>query len=336
MRFRIGNRVTGRILAIALAMGMAGAAAPAHAQLAPLEDGSFAPQCDRACLRDVMDLYLDALTSNDPSRLPVGIKVKFTENGVELPLGEAGWRTMDGLRGRFRQYTIDPEGGNVGFHGVVEENGENAILSVRLHMRDGLIREIEQIVVRNDEAARRLLDRGEPDAIWSESVPAGERLTREQMVAVANAYFSAIQRGAGTHVGFTEDCYRLENGLRMTGNPSLDRPGRPIPIHSMGCTEQLGLKGYLAFDTELRDRRFMVVDEEKGIVFAHVFFDHAGDVAETVLEDGTRVPVQLRVQRPYSLQVHEVFKLEAGRVARILAALNSVPFGMRSSWETRD
>jgi hypothetical protein len=80
----------------------------------------------------------------------------------------------------------------------------------------------------------------------------------------------------------------------------------------------------------------MVVDEEKGIVFAHVFFDHAGDVAETVLEDGTRVPVQLRVQRPYSLQVHEVFKLEAGRVARILAALNSVPFGMRSSWETRD
>jgi len=43
--------------------------------------------CDEACLKSTMDGYLQALQAHDPSRLTVAPRVRFTENGVAIPLG---------------------------------------------------------------------------------------------------------------------------------------------------------------------------------------------------------------------------------------------------------
>ena len=39
-------------------------------------------------------MYMDALSHHDPSRLPLAAHVRFTENGAQVPLGEALWVTF--------------------------------------------------------------------------------------------------------------------------------------------------------------------------------------------------------------------------------------------------
>ena len=53
--------------------------------------------CDRACLEGFVNQYLDALVSRNPYSLPLGPKVKFTENEQVIPLGEGIWGTASGL-----------------------------------------------------------------------------------------------------------------------------------------------------------------------------------------------------------------------------------------------
>ena len=48
------------------------------------------PPCDRACLENYMDQYLDAMLANDPSLELFTRDCKFTENGIRLPLGNEG------------------------------------------------------------------------------------------------------------------------------------------------------------------------------------------------------------------------------------------------------
>ena len=59
--------------------------------------------CDRTCLSGFVTQYLDALTAHDPKRLTVTSNVRFTENGVAIPLGEALWVTIE----RLGSYRVD-------------------------------------------------------------------------------------------------------------------------------------------------------------------------------------------------------------------------------------
>ena len=47
--------------------------------------------CDRACLNGIVDQYLAAMVTHDPSHLPLAKTVKFTEDGVPLELGDGLW-----------------------------------------------------------------------------------------------------------------------------------------------------------------------------------------------------------------------------------------------------
>ena len=67
------------------------------------------PPCDRACLEGYVDRYLDAMLANDVSPKLFARDVKFTENGIRLPLGNEGlWFGMSG-RGRYTFYVPDVE-----------------------------------------------------------------------------------------------------------------------------------------------------------------------------------------------------------------------------------
>src|SRR5512147_1301298 len=91
--------------------------------------------CNRACLEGFVNRYLDALVAHDPSRLPLADNVVFVENQQVLKLGDGLWRTATGL-GRYRHYFADPERGQAGLIGVIEESGTKIIFDLRLAIED--------------------------------------------------------------------------------------------------------------------------------------------------------------------------------------------------------
>src|SRR5277367_6428148 len=148
--------------------------------------------CDRTCLNKFVDQYLDAVVAHDPSRLPTTKLVKFTENGQKLELGDGFWRSATG-KGTYKFYVDDPEAGQVGFEGTMQEAGLPVIIALRLKIENQKISEIETIVARGGMAeggAANLDKLGKPRAGFEEEIPAAERVSRLDLIKTANKYFS--------------------------------------------------------------------------------------------------------------------------------------------------
>ena len=104
-----------------------------------------------------------------------------------------------------------------------------------------------------------------------------------------------------------------------------------MDISGMGCKEQFET-GFFNFVTRIRDRRFEVVDEERGLVLTFAFFDHAGNVPEVTLSNGKTIPIG--VKRPWTWEIAELFKIENGLIREIGALYQEAPYGMGSGWST--
>ena len=62
--------------------------------------------CNRACLESFVDRYLDAVVADQPSMVPLAPSVRFTEDGVQLVIGDASLASLR-LSGIF--WANDPE-----------------------------------------------------------------------------------------------------------------------------------------------------------------------------------------------------------------------------------
>jgi hypothetical protein len=82
----------------------------------------------------------------------------------------------------------------------------------------------------------------------------------------------------------------------------------------------------------VRDRRYPIVDTERGLVYAEVFFDHAGVMKSQVLADGTVSPVPPDMQVPFTFEIGELFKIRDGKILHIEALVIPAPYGMGSGW----
>jgi hypothetical protein len=323
--------------------------------------------CDKACLEKFVDQYMDAMLADEPGETLFARDCRFTENGVRLPLGSEGlWAGMVGI-GTYKFYVPDIETQQIGFFGTAKEEAQNpggpprsVAIALRLKIANGLIAEAEQIVVRPesnlldpdrptgpsaaDNIEKMGQELGNPHPIFTAIIPEAERPTREEMIKTANYYFSGMQQndgkgvdGTGTYP-FTDDCERYENGGRSTNVPL--GPGQEMPdplketVYSShwSCMEQFK-SGLIHFVTRIRDRRFVAVDREHGIVFSFCFFDHAaGQSRHFTTPDGRQViagPAE-----PWTWQIAELFKVEKGKIRRIEAILQRCPYGMNSGWSS--
>ena len=304
----------------------------------------WAADCDRACLEGFVDRYLDAVIADQPSAVPLAPGVRFTEDGQQLAIGDGLWNTMR-AKGQYRLFVSDVPAGQVAFFGSIEEDhrdptkGTPALIALRLKVRDRAIAEIEQIVIRDENAAKRVEALGAPNPIYLQTVPAGERMSRADLITTANKYFSGMQQNDGKgDYPFAPDCDRIENGGHATNVPPPAGETRPDPKTSTGysaqwsCLEQFQ-SGLLHFVNRIRDRRYVAVDQERGIVFAFAFFDHSGGATRTFkVPDGRTVtagPVQ-----PWTWEIAELFKIEKGKIRKIEALLHRSPYGMISGWST--
>jgi hypothetical protein len=169
----------------------------------------------------------------------------------------------------------DVETRQVAFLGTVRESsrgsdeGELVAVAIRLRLNDdGRISEIEQLAVRPDSVNSSRNDwaptgeaveaMGSPHPVFLETIPEGERMSRDELIVTGDYYFEGLQRNDGQgYYPFTADCERYENGNFSTGD----------------CRKNFeeDVRGIVS---RIRDRRFVAVDRERGIAFAFGFFDH--------------------------------------------------------------
>ena len=285
--------------------------------------------CDRRCLDGLVDRYLEALIAHDPARIPVSPDVRFVENGVALPLGSALWKTAGG-RGTYSHYFADVAAGQAGFIGTMREHGKGLILMLRLDVRGRQIREIEQLAIRtgNVDEYEKLV----PDPLWTVPVPEASRLSRKDLIALSDRYYTGMQRNdpKGDYSFFHKGCNRIEHGRQTTNMPPSNYGHSDIPnFVTMGCEAQFQT-GFLGFVTRIRDRRYPVIDEERQAVLASAFFDHDGSIRSIPLSTGQTFKVPPYFSTPRTLIIAEGFKVVDRKLRLIEAALSESPYGMRS------
>jgi hypothetical protein len=283
----------------------------------------------REALYAALDRYLEALTERDPARLEWAPGALVTENNVALQPGDGLWGTITGL-GPYDLRFADVETGQVALFTTVTETRDTSGACIRVGLREGAVAEVETLVVRQADEALVFPDpKFEPKPVMEAVVPEAERSPRAEMIALADGYFSTLERNDGTiRTKFHPGCNRIENGVRTTNNPDFF-----VPVAHLSCEEQFR-QGNYRYDDRLRGRRFPLVDEERGIVLAHGFIDHCGRLGDYELTDGTRVSSPIR--RPHTFYLSEAFKIRQGAIEQIEANFITVPYHMPSPWDGRN
>jgi len=306
---------------------MAAAAVPAAEQ-----------DCDhsRDCLAKTMNSYLQALLRHDPAQLATTQNVKYTENGVRLTLGDGMWQTASAMP-TYRLDVIDEEAGAVGLLGRISENGNNNWYGVRLKVEpDGKVSQIEVLVNRSATAAAPSSAGGapprqntEPDPLMAQVIPVDKRLPRAELARIGNSYFTGLDTGESSKgIPFSPQCQRRENGTITANNPD----AKPGTMASWDCKTQFDT-GFSVIVTDIRERRFEVVDRTRGLAFGWGYFDHNGTHAKfTNTPDHKEADVSQSFRQPITFYIAEVFKVMDGQIRQIEAVLTTVPYEMESGW----
>ncbi len=320
---------------MACAVALLGVALPGLGAAAPRAN------CDEACLKSVMDGYLQALQQHDPSGLKLAPTVRFTENGVQIPLGEALWVTLSSL-GAYRHDFFDPATGGVATYVTMRENGTPGYLMVRLQVRAGLLTQIETVVNRD---APPSLTQPPYEPLWDQVEPKAQRLTRQQLIDGALGYLRAVALMKGELAPFGESCIRLENGMVMALGPH-DQP--PVPLRplahdddwaaavraslGLGCAQQIDT-GVYAFITEYDNARFPIVDVQRQIVFSVFDFRRRGMVKTVTMPNGRTYPMMPSTQWPNEVLNTEAWKFQNGKITRVEAVfLGNRPYKQGTGW----
>jgi hypothetical protein len=304
---------------------------------------SAAQQCDRACLKDTMTAYLNALVAQDPSKAPLAPNLRFTEDAKELKVGEGFWKAASRL-GDYRHDFIDVREQVIASWVIVEENGGPAKLTARLKVAGGRITEIETLVGR---AGERVMGGAtmvvRPD--MGVAPPAGQRNSRDELIRIADHYPRGLTIGGFDKVDtpFAKDAYRIENGMVMAG-PGCGRggPGGPGGARGVGAAAGGGRAAApnpgagtvstnrpqdMSTCRDMKTQRIIphpdltksvvAVDEEQGTVLIWMNF---GDT-------GTYGPGN-------ALIVYEGFKIHGGQIHAVEAFMKILPKETGRGWGT--
>jgi hypothetical protein len=285
---------------------------------------------ERSTATALLDAYFEALGQGDPGLAPLAAGARYTENGQEIPFGAGAWATATGVARHRAVALADPQQGQQAGWGMISEAGAGVLLAVRLKADTaGLISEAEAFAVRSPMFGRtdfpaRL---SEPSPEIGGPVEPAARATRAELVAAADAYFDGVQDDDADLIPAADDCPRIENGVLTVLNPAGEGHGPDSPLEgeklALSIRDQVRLIGFPAIE-KIRDRRYPVIDVERGLVLGLVFFDHPGPVR------GSGLPA--RFAAPNSYMIWELFQVSGGLIRHIEAIMAMFPYGMRSGW----
>jgi len=270
-------------------------------------------RCDRACLTAYVDQYFDALAAGDAQGFPLAPGAKITLNGRVTGPSEAVWPGAGGAV--YRWDIVNERLGDTGTEAVVlNADGSKTIMVVRLKVLGGAVSEVE--IIRANE--------GDADGLWGPdtltsvspfltlSIREADRDSYYGLIAAAESYWRAFQTNGSElyhPASLLPDSLRFENGLQTTG---LERGGRFVST-SEGFDQG-------RFSTRnIWDRRYPVVDTERGIVLSIVRFG---------TKDGMRTDTS-----PNDRLVAEFFAVKSGAIQEVHAVLFNLPDAEPTGWD---
>lgn len=306
----------------------------------PLFAANTLSSCDRPCLIDTMNGYVDALVRHDPAAVRWSARAQTVENLESIKPGDGLWKTASAGLTAFRIVVADPVSQSVGAIVMLSEAGAPIEVALRLQLDQGEILAVHHLVAR-DIAAENLRNLASPRPALLTDAPEGERMTRAEMLRIAAAYYQAVAQADGNLAPFAPDCVRHESGWRSTTNPPpasppVAEPGKPLHrdlafqiLGAYGCAEQLNTRIF-ANISGIDDRRIDIADPQTGLVFAFSHFRHA--MKERIIAL-TGVPGVDSVDwdlDPFDLYAAHIIKITDGKIHEIeatgaLAAYNSPP-----------
>jgi hypothetical protein len=270
--------------------------------------------CDRNCLTGHIDAFFAALAANDPSHLLISASAKVTANGEAVPLAKTFWESAEGTA--YRWDIVNTRLGDTATEAVIRNaDGSKTMLMLRLKVQDGKITEVETIKC----------NKGEADQLWNpdnlrEVSPALQLSIREperdsyyELISAAESYWRAFQTNGTPDyhpARLLPDSCRFENGVQTTG---MVRNGQ------YASTAQGFAKGSF-LGRNIWDRRYPVVDEERGIVLS---------IARFGLKTGMK---SQSAATSHDRLVAEFFAIKSGLIQEIHAVLVNRPDDKPTGW----
>jgi hypothetical protein len=276
-------------------------------------------ECDRACLRTLLDQYLAAVMKHDSNAAPLAVGFRQTENAINVSTRGGVWKTVTGL-GKMQRRYLDPVSGQAGYYGLIEEGGEVALATVRVRVENRKLTEAEWYLAgANDPGLNGPRQPGRPPANLlnpdylighpppDRVVPPAQRLSREELAAIVNSYFDAITSHDGSVALTHPGCGRAENGTPAPAGrflpPVAPAPGAPPTPAAHGSTNDC-VSGLANFNLSMVvARRIPLVDQEAQMVLGMAVF---------IRRPGSPTPRNV---------FSEWFNIEDGRIRTIYTAM---------------
>ena len=246
--------------------------------------------------------YLEAITNNDISRLPLSPRIKVTNNGIKTNIAASCvWGSP--RRIPYRQTFVDPEAGGAVFYGVITNTTTVHagfaekwwLYALRIKVEQGLITEIEEIISDNTFAHYEKKPwELSPNIAFNCILPLDERSTREELKSIVDDYWNAVERSIdGFKMPFHPDAVRSECGTITTD-------AKNFPNSARGDFVKTKNEGWR---WDVLNRRFPIVDIERGLVVSFA------DLRTTDLTNPQFLPCI----------VAEIFKIENGLLKGLFA-----------------
>lgn len=312
---------------------------------------------DRQGLIDLMTNYFEALVSKDQSQVPIASNIKFVENTAEIPVGDGLWVTASEVPGEFRIDAADVEAQQVASLVMMKEyEGDNALAAIRLKVVNGEITEAEHLVIRDDDLdAMNLVNLKKPRSGLLEDVPPAEQMSREELIRIGLTYYDALTGEDGTLAPFAVECSRHENGMitagsrPMTPPPSTGDsppgsaalPESPDPEFAeimermaampFDCEGQIST-GTFAYITDIKERRVLVADVQKGLAVGFSMFWHRGHLKEMPIKGVEGMESVPAFAGTFNLPAVHFFRIKNGMIYEIEAIGFMMPYGVKSGW----
>jgi hypothetical protein len=315
-------------------------------------------ECDRQCLVHVMQQYLAALVKHDPKAVPFAREVKFVESTANIPVGKGLWVTASDGPSEFQIYAADPVAQQVACLVMMKENNRDILLGARLKLEDLKITEAEHLVIRDLTSSpmgkNALANLQKPRPGLLEDVEPSERMPRWQLLKIGRSYYDALTGGNGKLAPFADECERHENGAVTAGGkppepkapPAAKEPAsKPNPemekmmkaMAEMGpmartCEGQIST-GVFSYITEIRNRRVLIADEQKGLAVGFSMFYHDSTLKEYKFKGPGGEVTMPSYQGTFNLPAMHIYKIKKGKIYEIEAIGFTMPYGTKSGWE---
>jgi hypothetical protein len=209
--------------------------------------------CTRDGLTAAINAYYAALAAHDPTKAPLASSAKYTENGMQVQVGNGEWKTAGAVK--FKRSALDTQICESVTESVIPDSGSDIVYGLRLKLVNQQITEIETIPVHSGQyiiiSAQGLASSSSDD--WETVLPAAQRSTRDQLQALMDTYFTRFPNGA---CNFASDCLRMEDGSSAAGS---------CTGSGVGCTD--GGSGMATMTARLH-----VIDVEAGISVGFTMF----------------------------------------------------------------